>query len=145
MNGYNLSYFINSGVLLINLENLRKDNILEKIINFLRKNNNKLIFLDQDAINFVCNKKNGFFPSNYISSAICNIKSYKKNHKKINKRDKLEIEPYIFHFIVYDKPWYGIANYGGLVCFDQISRFYEYARKTTYYLDILEKFPVKKY
>jgi lipopolysaccharide biosynthesis glycosyltransferase len=51
--GKNLNDFLNSGAILINLENLRKDNIFPKIIDFLRKNNQSLLFLDQYAINVV--------------------------------------------------------------------------------------------
>ena len=51
----NLKGFINSGAILINLELLRKD------YKFLQVNNGSLLFLDQDAINIVCNKKNGFY------------------------------------------------------------------------------------
>lgn len=142
--GNNLTDFINSGAILINLENLRKDNILDKIIDFLKKNNDKLQYLDQDAINVVCNKKNGIFPSNYISTGICNVKSYIENQRKTNKTKELDVNPYIFHFRIYDKPWYGIANIWGLICFDQFTRFYEYARKSSYYFEILEKFPVRK-
>ena len=43
------------------------------MIDFLRKNNQRLSFLDQDSINVVCNGKNGFFPSNCISSGICSL------------------------------------------------------------------------
>ena len=57
----NLKGFINSGAILINLELLRKDNIFPKIYKFLQVNNGSLLFLDQDAINIVCNKKNGFY------------------------------------------------------------------------------------
>lgn len=123
---------------------MRKDNILDKIIDFLKKNNDKLQYLDQDAINVVCNKKNGIFPSNYISTGICNVKSYIENQRKTNKTKELDVNPYIFHFRIYDKPWYGIANIWGLICFDQFTRFYEYARKSSYYFEILEKFPVRK-
>lgn len=80
--GTNLNDFINSGVILINLENLRKDNIFPKMIKFLRKNNKNLLYLDQDAINVVCNRKNGFFPLNYISSGICNLNTLHKITKK---------------------------------------------------------------
>jgi lipopolysaccharide biosynthesis glycosyltransferase len=79
--GNNLTDFINSGVILINLENLRKDNIFLKMIDFLRKNNHRLSFLDQDAINVVCNGKNGFFPSNYIISGTCSLKLFRKINK----------------------------------------------------------------
>ena len=111
--GQNLNDLINSGVLLINLENLRKDNIYQKIYEFLKKNNNSLLLLDQDAINVVCNKKNGFFPSYYVSSGLCNItflKNLIKEKVKNNKKIQNFKEPYILHFKKYTKPWLGIAQ-----------------------------------
>lgn len=140
--GNNLTDFINSGAILINLENLRKDNIFPKMIDFLRKNNQRLSFLDQDAINVVCNGKNGFFPSNYISSGICTLSKIQEINKiKSNKLNNEQKEPYIFHFKIYIKPWFGIAKgNNNLICFDFFPRFYEYARKSKYYFDILEKF-----
>ena len=145
--GSHLRNFINSGVILINLDKLRKDNIYDKMIDFLRKNNNRLYFLDQDAVNVVCNEKNDFFPSNYISSGICDMKKMRNiNLKRIE--GKLNSEPFVFHFKGYlDKPWTGIVNREDIVCFDQITRFYEYARKSSYYYEILYEFKIniKKY
>jgi lipopolysaccharide biosynthesis glycosyltransferase len=140
--GRNLSDFINSGAMLINLEKLRKDNIFPKMIDFLRKNNGRLFFLDQDAINVVCNSNNGFFPSNYISSGICNLDAlHKINKAKSNLLVEQLKESYIFHFKKYKKPWHGIAKgKDKLICFDFFPRFYEFARKTKYYFIILEKF-----
>lgn len=140
--GNNLTNFINSGAILINLEKLRKDNIFQKIIDFLRKYNQTLCFLDQDAINVVCNGKNGFFPSDYISSGVCNLNSIKNlNKKKSNILINKLKEPYIFHFKIYTKPWFGIAqSRNKLICYDFFPRFYEYARKTKYYFNILENF-----
>jgi lipopolysaccharide biosynthesis glycosyltransferase len=143
--GPNLTDFINSGVLLINLINLRKDNIFLKIYEFLRKNNKNLAYLDQDAINVVCNKKNGFFPSDYISSGVCDSNTLSFLNKEKAKNYKLIKnlkEPYIFHFKIYNKPWFGIAKNNGLVCYDFFPRFYEYAKKTSYYFEILENFKV---
>ena len=95
--------------------------------------------MDQDAINVVCNGKNGFFPSNYISSGICTFS--KIQEIKSNLLNNEQNEPYIFHFKIYIKPWFGIAKgKNNLICFDFFPRFYEYARKTKYYFDILEKF-----
>jgi lipopolysaccharide biosynthesis glycosyltransferase len=59
--GNNLTDFINSGAILINLENLRKDNIFQKMIDFLRKNNQRLSFLDQDAKMLFVMEKIDFF------------------------------------------------------------------------------------
>ena len=140
--GKNLNDFINSGAILINLENLRKDNIFPKILDFLRNNNKRLLYLDQDAINVVCNKKNGIFPPNYISFGICDLDKIKEiNKDKSNLLNNELKEPYIFHFKRYKKPWLGIAKGGNnFICFDFFPRFYEYAKKTKYYFYILEKF-----
>ena len=119
--GKNLNNFINSGVLLINLENLRKDNVYPKILEFLKQNNKNLTFLDQDAINVVCNKKNGFFPSYYVSFGICDLKKLYNISKEISmSKNNIYIkEPYIFHFKKFVKPWLGIAkNMQGMICYD---------------------------
>ena len=49
---------------------------------------------------------------------------------------------YVYHFIKHIKPWVGIPNKNTFVCFGSISRFYEAARKTSYYDEILKLFPV---
>ena len=140
--GSNLKNFINSGVILINLDKLRKDHIYDKMVKFLRKYNNQLYFLDQDVINVVCNKKNDFFPSNYISSGICDVGSMRNINLQKNE-GKLYLEPFIFHFKGYnDKPWTGIVNMNNIVCFDPITRFYEYAKKSSYYYEILDKYQI---
>lgn len=143
--GKNLSDFINGGIILMNLEMLRKDKIYKKIYDFLRKNNGSLLYVDQDAINVVCNKKNGFFPEYYISNGICSATIFK--HLNKHKLKNIEIiqalkEPYIFHFKIYTKPWYGIAKRKNMICFDFFPRFYEYAKKSSYYFEILEYFRI---
>ena len=49
--------YICAGVLLINLENLRKDDILNKMYDYMIKNNENLYFHAQSIINDVCSKK----------------------------------------------------------------------------------------
>ena len=142
--GKDLRDFICGGVLLINLDNLRKNKIFEKMIDFLNKNNRTLYYLDQDAINVVCNKKNGFFPEHYISLGYCDLNLFEYVIK--SKKDFIykyqDNNPYIIHFKVFTKPWYGIPINNNLTCFDQIGRFYEFARKTKYYFEILNVFKV---
>lgn len=149
--GVKLNNFINTGVLLVNLENLRKDNVFPKIKEFLNKYNNKLLFPDQDTINGVCHEKNGYFPPKYVVWGFCAynlIKNYINSlliKVDLNKVIKAYKDPYIYHLMGYNgKPWNGITNDFGLVCYDQISRFYELARKTSYYYEILEHFKVYK-
>ena len=100
---------------------------------FLKVNNDSLLFLDQDAINVVCNKKNGFFPSYYFGSYLCDWKYISKINKlTFNKNHIIQNikEPYLYHFKTFVKPWYGIArNKDNMICFDFIIRFYEFAKK----------------
>lgn len=144
--GKNLKDFINSGVILLNLVLLRKDNIFSKIYEFLKQNNGSLLFLDQDAINVICNKKNGFFPSYYFGEYYCELTKIsiinKFKHIKNQTLQKLK-EIYIYHFKKYAKPWHAIArNNEKMICVDFFIRFYEYAKKSSYYFEILEKFKV---
>ena len=68
------------------------------------------------------------------------------NRNKLHKDKLIQAlkEPYIFHFKIHIKPWYGIAKKNGMICFDFFPRFYEYARKTDYYFEILENFRFMK-
>lgn len=140
INGYKIKNYINSGVILINLENLRKDNIFSYILKYLRKNNKKLLFPDQDAINAVCHRKNAILPRKFVTIAYCSLNSINKaDIEKINSYK----DPYIIHYIIYGKPWKRLIKEKNYICFDPISRFYEYARKSSYYYEILENFKIK--
>ena len=149
---HNVSFnnFINTGALLCNLEELRKDNISSKIIEFIKENHNKIIYPVNEPTNVITHKKNGYFPPEYVVIGFCNKKEAYNyyNYCKIKINKKLVVkafqDPYIYHFIIYFKPWLDIPNKKGLVCVDSISRFYEAARKTSYYYKILEEFPIIK-
>ena len=147
-NKISFNNFINTGVLLCNLEELRKDNISAKIIEYIKKNHNKITFPVNEPTNLITHKKNGYFKPEYVVIGFCNKKeiyNYYKNVKlNINKKlvEKAYEDPYVYHFIMHIKPWIGIPNKHRLVCFDPISRFYEAARKTSYYYEILKLFPV---
>lgn len=140
--------FINTGVLLCNLEELRKGNISKKIEEFLLVHKYELEFPVNEPTNYITHKKNGYFSPEYAVIGFCNeddaFSYYNYSKIKINKNKVLESykDPYIYHFIYYTKPWRGITNKHGNVCFDPIMRFYEMAKKTKYYYKILKEFPV---
>lgn len=149
--GLNVPNYINTGVMLINLELLRNDDVIKKIEEFLTKHNFKLLFPVNDAINTVCHKRNGYFPPEYVQWGFCNEHLVDKYIKDLQIRvDKNEVlkaykDPYIYHLIGYKyKPWNGIPNYYGTVCIDPLVRFYQLAKKTDYYYDIIEKFKINK-
>lgn len=80
----NYSY-INSGVMLMNLDLMRKDNLSSKLLDYRRNGFNK--FMDQDAFNFVLKNKIEILPFKYntqlnvISTSI--ITNQKNTLKKI--------------------------------------------------------------
>ena len=147
-NKISFNNFINTGVLLCNLEELRKDNISTKIIEYIQKNHNEISFPVNQPTNLITHKKNSYFTPEYVVIGFCNKKeiySYYSDAKlHINKKlvEKAYEDPYVYHFIKHIKPWLGIPIKNRFVCFDSISRFYEAARKTSYYNEILKLFPV---
>jgi lipopolysaccharide biosynthesis glycosyltransferase len=147
--GLNVNNYINTGVMLFNLDELRKENVSTKIEEFLIKHNYQLLFPVNDSINTVCHKKNGYFSPEYVQWGFCNENFVNKYIDELSiKLDKKEVlkaykDPYIYHMIGYKyKPWNGIPNYKGTVCIDPILRFYEMAKKTDYYYNIIEQFKI---
>jgi lipopolysaccharide biosynthesis glycosyltransferase len=146
----NFNNFINTGAMLFNLEELRKDKISKKIQNFLTRYQKELKSPVNEATNYITFPKNGYFSPKFIVISFCNkyeVLSYCKNLKiKIDCKKVLKAykDPFIYHFIGHKKPWKKITNYNKYVCFDPIIRFYEMAKKTYYYYDILELFKVKR-
>ena len=147
--GINVKNYINTGVMLFNLVELRRDDIPQKMEKFLIKYNFRLLFPVNDSINTVCHERNGYFSPEYVQWGFCNEHLVNKYIEELQiKVDKNEVlkaykDPYIYHMIGYKyKPWNGIPNYKGTVCIDPIARFYEMAKKTDYYYDIIEQFRI---
>ena len=131
-----------------NLEELKKRKISSKIIKDIKKNINNLKFPVNEPTNLITYENNGYFPPEYVVIGFCNeneaFNYYKCSKLKINKLSVVKAykDPYIYHFIINIKPWRGIPNLHGSVCIDSIARFYEIARKTIYYYEILKNFPI---
>ena len=141
--------FINTGVLLCNLEELRKGNILEKFIEF-HKTHDKIDCPVNDAVNIVSHEKNGFFPPEYVVIGFCNEQDaqeyYSKAAIKINQTAVVKAfkDPYIYHMINYGKPWIVIPRKNKKkICVDLFTRFYEMSRKTDFYYTILKIFEIE--
>lgn len=90
------SYF-NSGMMLLNLENMRKDNIPRKLLEY-KLNSKSVKYMDQDCFNAVLAPKLKFLPIeyNYMTS---NEELYDKNICQRNTK-----EPVIVH-LTPQKPW----------------------------------------
>ena len=140
--------FINTGVVLCNLDELRKLNFTNKFAEFFNKYNKKIKFPVNDATNIITHEKNGYFEPEYVVIGFCNEKEIHKYYKRMSlKIDVTKVinaynDPYVYHLITKVKPWRDIPTIDGLVCFEPMIRFYEMAKKTVYFHKILELFPV---
>lgn len=110
--------YFNSGVLLFNCENWRKENILQKIKNHLSTIGCSYSFHDQDIINLVCKEK--IYPLNPRYMAFLPEYTWNKNGilqlSELNKnayytQEEIHyaaINPIIIHYVesIYGRPWY---------------------------------------
>lgn len=103
---YKSSFYINAGVLLINLKRWRQDKLYNKLMEFTIKDGDKIKIGDQDVINAVCsgkikeldykwNVQDSFYRSTPE-------RRYNPNRKKIIQAAKF---PAIIHYTYKKKPW----------------------------------------
>ncbi|MCH5281307.1 MAG: glycosyltransferase family 8 protein [Lachnospiraceae bacterium] len=98
-----LEQYINSGVLLMNLDKMRQDDIVNKFIEKIPKN---MKFPDQDIINGVCYGKIKFFPLEY--NARTNLVKANINCEDVYEKNELHTAwnaPKIIHYAGPLKPW----------------------------------------
>lgn len=127
-----------AGVMLINLKELRQDDMVKKFSDFIEKNNEKLLQHDQTTINAVCYKKIGILPLQYgiLNYSMDTLKKNAKAFRCANKYTEEEIEEAyentcVLHCVC--KPWKNASVRGGRAWWD-------YAKKTDYYSEIQEKY-----
>ena len=108
-----LSYF-NSGVMLLNLKAMRKDNISEILVN-KKISNTETAFMDQDIFNDVMRDHKSILPYYYnVSNSLFRLKHlWKIKLPQVNETFNTEFsewndifhKSYILHYASYDKPW----------------------------------------
>ncbi len=103
---YKDGFYINAGMLLINLDEWRKNNLFDKLVNFTMKEADKIKIGDQDVINQVCkgkikqldykwNVQDSFYREEPE-------RAYNPNCKQIIQAAK---KPAIIHYTNSKKPW----------------------------------------
>ena len=139
--------YVNGGVLLFNINKIRKDNMDLKLLLFHGVNYTRTHFLEQDSLNYVYKNKIGLLPLKYGVYLFGNIEEYKKEYLYKMRIDinftELEnaIEkPSIVHLCCCNpKVWYkNTRQEKGFnhVCERFQKEFYFYANKTKYYKEI---------
>lgn len=110
--GLKLGDYFNSGMLLMNMKELRNVHLAEHFLYLLNKYHFDCVAPDQDYLNSMCYGKIEYLDSCWDA---------------MPNRNKPDIEnPKIIHYNLFDKPW----------CYDDIQYqdyFWEYAKQSVYY------------
>lgn len=137
--GIKCDKYICSGVMVMNLKDMRRDRVVQKFNKFIKANNSKLAQHDQTVINYVCRGKIGKLPPrfgmfNYYSQRN-DWKKYCKNGYTQKEMENAFDNLSIIHCIC--KPWNNPK-----VAFGR--HWWDYARKTAFYKDICKKYPASR-
>lgn len=100
-------HYVNSGVLLLNLDLIRKDNFFKKVSEYYLNNGKNFKYPEQDAINYLIGEKIKLLPPiyNYLVSYKRFSKKYIANFYKLYSETLLdENNIAIIHYAGY-KPW----------------------------------------
>lgn len=100
-----LGYF-NAGVLLINLDYWRRNNIQRHFLDFIESHLERIMFEDQDVLNVVFHDKKLFLPVKYNFQMNFLLRVATWDYWKHEKEMKEAIaDPIIVHYSTMDKPW----------------------------------------
>ena len=135
-------HYICSGVMLVNLEKLRQDDMVNKFEKFISENNDKLVQHDQTVINLICYENIGVLPAKYGVFNFATLEKAKEHadilksserYTKNEMQDAFE-HPAILHCIW--KPWWNNES-----AHNQ-ELWLQYAAKTDYFNEIREKYSI---
>ena len=115
--GVNPDTYFNAGVLLISLEQFRKNNIEKKFIDLITEHDFDLLDPDQAYLNYLCFKKTRLLPNGWNKAPTEIICEGNKN---------------IVHYALYKKPW----QYDDVIDGEY---FWEYAKRSSFYELILDR------
>ena len=116
-------HYVNAGMIVMDLGNIRKDNTEEKFFNYTKENINKITKGDQEIINDVCKDKIK------VISPEWNVQA-----SNFTNRSCYTTKPKIIHYVSKSKPW----KYGSYSYFKNY--WFKYLQLTSWALKEDEKF-----
>ncbi len=107
--------YVNTGVLLMNIKELRKIQKSDEIINYIKKYKNRLMLPDQDVLSGLYGDKIKKVPNIIYNLNDRGIIFYNLNPKNVEKIniDWVNNNTVILHFYGKNKPW--LSNYHGIL------------------------------
>ena len=98
--------YLNAGVIVMNLDYWRNNDIRNKLLSFIAEKGSKLTYLDQDAINVILQNERIQLQVKYNVTPYYfhkNLDNYPKEmHEEIYEA---RLAPFVFHFLGPIKPW----------------------------------------
>jgi lipopolysaccharide biosynthesis glycosyltransferase len=98
--------YFNAGILVINLEGWRNEDVISKFVTFIEKNHQNLLFHDQDALNSVLSGRVNYFDYEWNFQAITKISDAPSLSLSEEDLRKVAKSPKIVHFTTVRKPWF---------------------------------------
>ena len=100
--------YINSGVILFNLEYWRVNNIVNKCLKYIANNTDRVKFHDQDTLNAVLHKQIRLLHIKNNLQTMFLLSEYTKNYNAnfVKEIINTALEPTIIHFTGASKPWF---------------------------------------
>ena len=139
--------YVNGGVLLFNIDKLRKDNMDLKLLLYHSENYKKTHYFEQDTLNYFLNGKIGTLPLKYGVYLFGNVQEYKSQYLfkmrvniSLTELEEAVENPSIVHLCCCNpKVWHkNTRQEKGFnhICEKYQKKFYFYANKTRYYDEI---------
>lgn len=118
------SRYFNSGVMIMNLEKWRKDNISDKVVDFLKENKDKTLLWDQDGLNAILfGKWKQIHPKWNLQTKFFKINYDDTNFKENEFTDAIK-NPSIIHYTNPSKPWHYLNKH------PLKNEYYKYLKKS---------------
>lgn len=103
-------FYFNSGVMLLNLQKMRDDDISSKLWDY-KLNKTKTRLMDQESLNAICSSRTKHLPIKWNFNPVFNNQKYIRHINKVygtsyNDTQQLENDVCVIHFVgAMDKPW----------------------------------------
>lgn len=100
------SFYINAGIIVMNLKKWRQDDIEEKLLSFSSASKEKLVHADQDIINKVLNKTCKPLELKWnVQDSFYRVINYMEKHPLVKNIKNAWKNPFIIHYTGEKKPW----------------------------------------